>query len=113
MKLLKYLVLPLAVALFWFGSGYAAIGGLSNILPFLAPYMFQCALANVVIGLGTLVLITRTETGARLFYDGPREEEEGRGAIGIIIGTLWVAPLVFLLVGLLWWILGFFIRWLE
>jgi hypothetical protein len=113
MKPNRHIFLPLILALLWFGGGYTAMWGLSNIFPFLTPYIFECGLANVIIGLGILAFITKTEAGEQLFYYGPPQGEENGGGVAIIIAMLWAFPPVFFFMGLLWWILGFILRWFR
>jgi hypothetical protein len=42
-----------------------------------------CAWFNLIIGLVSLLLVTRSELGDRLFYEGPKGDEEGLWLIGL------------------------------
>jgi hypothetical protein len=101
---MKQYVLILALAVFWGISGLVVGLGVRAI--FGAEIVFTCALLNVIIGLLLLLLTTRNEHARRLFYEGPRGEEEGL----IPLAFLWAFPLILVFVGVLWWLLGQFFR---
>jgi hypothetical protein len=66
-------------------------------------WAINCGFANAVLGVLVLFLITRTEKGARLFYEGPGVDEEG----WIVIALAWCVPGIIFFLGLLWWGLRF------
>lgn len=86
----------LALALFWFISAYLASGAL---LPW--TWAWRCAWINVIIGLIGLLLVTRTDRGDRLFYQGPLGDEPGL----LRIALLWAIPFVGLFTAIIWWTL--------
>ncbi len=87
--------LQLTFALFWFASAYLATGALTN-----WTWTWRCAWLNLIIGLVGLLLITRTELGERIFYQGPRGDEDGLW----LVGVLWALPIVGFFLALLWWV---------
>ncbi len=100
--MLNRIKLQIALALFWFVSAYLAIGAL---LPW--SWAWNCAWINVILGLVGLLLVTRTELGERLFYEGPKGDEPGL----LQIGCLWLIPAVGLVLASIWWLmrlLGFY-----
>ena len=69
------------VAGVWAISGVLAGIGLSSY--FGGDWMVECGSLNLGIGMVLLQLVTRSEAGRKLFYDGVREEDEIN--LGIII----------------------------
>jgi hypothetical protein len=67
--------------------------------------IFQWGLIGLLIGLIGLAIVTRTERGRRMFYEGPAADEEG----DILVGCFWVIILqlfaLALLAGVIWVIL--------
>jgi hypothetical protein len=86
----------LLLALFWFGSAYVAVAALGS-----WTWAWRCAWINLILGLLGLLLATRTDEGERLFYVGPKEDEEG----SVLIAILWGIPLVVFLIASFWWML--------
>jgi len=88
----------------WFFIGFALAALMDEFVP-LPLSIFQGGLIGLLIGLIALVIVTRTERGRRMFYEGPTEEEEG----DVLVGCLWVITLelfaVALLAGVIWVIL--------
>jgi hypothetical protein len=101
---MRHFLLILALAAFWGVSGLMVGLGIRAILG--AEVVFTCALLNVIMGLLLLLLTTRSERARRIFYEGPRGNEEG--VIGLAF--LWAVPIVLVFLGLFWWALGQFLR---
>ncbi len=91
--------LQLILALFWFVSAYLAIGAL---LPW--EWAWRCAWLNLIIGMLALLGVTRTAYGNRMFYIGPKGDEDGLWAVGV----LWAIPIVILFWAAIWWGLRLF-----
>lgn len=66
-KVVKEFSLALGLATLWFISVYFAA---EVWLP--SAWAFQCGLVNAILGTLALYLVTRTEKGAEMFYEGPR-----------------------------------------
>ena len=88
-------ITQLIFAAFWFTSAYAAMTAL---LP--NECAWRCAWFNLIIGLVSLLLVTRSELGDRLFYKGPKGDERGSWLIGI----LWFIPVIIFFLAVIWWI---------
>lgn len=65
-------------------------------------WLMECGSLNMAIGMILLQLVTRSETGRRIFYEGIHEEDELH--LGIIF--LWGLPVSMTLAGVLWWLIG-------
>lgn len=90
------------LAAFWFITTFIAAGAL---IPW--EWAWRCAWLNLIIGLVSLLLLTRTELGDRMFYKGPQPGESGLWQVGL----LWAIPVVILFWAILWWVarlLGFY-----
>lgn len=90
-KVVKEFSLALGLAILWFISAYFAT---EVWLP--TTWAFQCGLVNAILGTLALYLVTRTEKGAKMFYEGP-----SNGG-WLVVGLLWSIPGVMFVVGLLW-----------
>lgn len=88
--------LQLILATFWFVSAYLAIGAL---LPW--EWAWRCAWLNLIIGLIGLLLATRTQVGDRMFYQGPKGNEDNLWQVGL----LWAIPMVIFFLAFAWWTL--------
>jgi hypothetical protein len=69
--------LQLLLALFWFVSAYLAAGAL---LPW--EWAWRCAWLNLIIGMVGLLVVTWTKFGERMFYEGPKGDEDGMHVAG-------------------------------
>lgn len=87
--------LQLTLALFWFLSAYLAMGALVS-----REWAWRCAWLNLIIGMLGLLAATRTSFGDRMFYQGPKGDEDSLW----LIGVLWALPLVGFFLALLWWV---------
>lgn len=65
-------------------------------------WLIECGSLNMAIGMVLLQLITRSEAGRKVFYEGIREEDQLH--LGLIF--LWTLPLSMALAGMLWWLVG-------
>ena len=92
--------LILLVAGVWAISGVLVGLGLSSY--FGVDWMIECGSLNLAIGMVLLQLVTRSEAGRKLFYEGIREEDQLE--LGIIL--LWAIPFAMALSGMLWWLVG-------
>ena len=90
------------VAGVWAITGVIVGLGLSSY--FSGDWMIECGSLNLGIGMVLLQLVTRSEAGRKLFYEGVREEDEIN--LGIIM--LWTLPVSMALTGVLWWLMGKF-----
>jgi len=97
--MINRLKLQLILALFWFASAYLATAAL---IPW--EWAWRCAWLNLIVGMVSLLLITRTDRGERLFYQGPADDEPG----SFIVLFLWSIPVIMLIWAILWWLM----RWL-
>jgi hypothetical protein len=102
---MRHYLLILALAAFWGISGLVVGLGVRAI--FGGEVVFTCASLNVIIGLLLLLITTRNEHARRLFYEGPRGDEEGL----VPLAFLWAVPIILVFVGVLWWLLGQFFRY--
>ena len=96
--------LQLVLALFWFLSAFLAVGALTS-----WEWGWRCAWLNLIIGMLSLLFVTRTKLGERLFYEGPRGNEDNLWQIGL----LWAIPMVIFFLAGIWWamrLLGLF-KW--
>jgi len=57
-----------------------------------------CGFINALIGAALLVMVTWTEEGAKIFYDGPGEKEGW-----LIIAVMWSIPAAIFTIAVLWW----------
>ncbi|MCL4295585.1 MAG: hypothetical protein KJ077_07650 [Anaerolineae bacterium] len=101
-KVVKDLSLAAILALLWFGSAYFAA---EVWLP--TSWAIACGFVNALIGTAALAWVTRTEEGARLFYEGPGNREGW-----IVIALLWSIPSIIAILGLIWWGLRLVLQWL-
>lgn len=98
--------LQLALAFFWFLSAYLTVGA---VLPW--EWAWRCAWFNLIIGMVSLLLITRTKEGDSIFYKGPQRDRPGL----LQVALLWAIPIAGLFIASLWWfmrLLGIF-DWLS
>jgi hypothetical protein len=100
-KIFKDLTKTVILALLWFTSAYFAAEAW---LP--TTWALNCGVINIVISMMALILIVRTEEGAKLFYDGP-----SNGG-WIIIAIVWSIPVAIFTAGIAWWIVRFVLQWL-
>ena len=70
------------------------------------PLKVILASLNVIIGILLFLGITRDPTAERIFFEGPRENEAGRPAIG----CLWLMPVSLLVLGLVMWLVAIILR---
>lgn len=107
-RLLRDLGLILVFATLWAGGGYLI--GLALEMTFLPDIPLKVILAslNVIIGLLLLKGVTHDPTAERIFYEGPRPDEEGLPAIG----CLWLLPVSLLFVGILLWLWAIILRFI-
>ena len=94
--MLNRVKLQLILASFWFVSVYLALGAL---VPW--QWAWRCAWLNLIIGMVGLLMVTRSDDGDRIFYNGPRENESGR----FIIAVLWALPAFWFAASLIWWVM--------
>ena len=94
---MKRIRLQLVLAAFWFVSAYLAA---SAVLPW-EWWAWRCAWLNLLIGMLSLLWVTRTESGDRLFYEGPKGEEDSWW----IVGALWAIPVIILSLAIVWWLM--------
>ena len=94
------------MATLWAVGGYLI--GLALEMTFFPDTPIRIILVSVNVLLGLLLLkgITRDPTAERLFYEGPRPDEEGSPAIG----CLWLLPVSLLFVGVLLWLWAVILR---
>lgn len=107
-RLLRDLGLILALAGFWAVSGYVI--GLAveiGIVPY-PPLKVILASINVILGMMLFLGITRDPTAERIFFEGPRQDEEGLPAIG----CLWAMPASLLILGLMMWFVAIILRFI-
>lgn len=98
-KLIKEFGLALALTLLWFGSAYVMAWA------FIPVWALPCGLINAGLGTMALFLTTRTERGARLFYEGPSNGGS------ITIALLWGLPVILFLWGIIGWVLNLLGFW--
>lgn len=101
---MKNVLLILALATLWWLGGWVAGAGLSAF--FGVTWALQCASLNVVAGLLMLLWITRDKEAQRIFYEGPEGNEPGMP----VIAFLWVLPLSLMFAGVIWWLMGQFLK---
>ena len=104
---LQNAVLVSLIALAWFVSGYLFAGAISVAFlsaPFFSLLAFQGAVVNTLIGLILMAVITFTERGRRLFYEGAGPE--GLTGLKILIILLLAIPVLCIVVGIVWLGLG-------
>jgi hypothetical protein len=102
---MKQYLLILVLAGFWGISGLVIGAGVDALVG--GNLMVPCASLNVIIGLLLLLMTTRSERARRIFYEGPRGNEEG--IIGLAF--LWAVPIVLVFLGIFWWVLAQFLRY--
>ncbi|MDM8520633.1 hypothetical protein QUF64_11330 [Anaerolineales bacterium HSG6] len=100
----------LVLALFWAISGYS-IGAAIETLG-IDSYSFGVIFAsiNLIIGMTLFYGITSDPTAERIFFQGPREDEEDVGYPQI--GCLWIMPLSIILFGFPLWLIIFVTRFI-
>jgi hypothetical protein len=91
----------LAYILRWFVSGYLITALVSRYveLPF---NPIQLGLFGLLIGLIGLAIVTRTERGRRMFYEGPGPDEDGDP----LIGCLWMITGYVAVIAILGWMIN-------
>jgi hypothetical protein len=90
-------------ALAWFGGGYLVGGAISTAFlngPFFSLLAFQGAVVNTLLGLILMAIITFTEPGRHLFYEG--SGPEGLTGLRLLIIFLLATPVLCAVVGLVW-----------
>ncbi len=107
-RYLRDLLLILALAGLWGGSGYA-IGASFEAVGLPWPLANIFAALNLILGMSLFLGVTKDPTAHRLFFEGPRWGEEGR----LSIGCLWVLPTGLLFLGLLMWLWAIVIRLID
>ena len=108
-RLLRDLGLILALAGLWAISGYLI--GLAieiGVIPY-PPLKVILASVNVIFGLMLFLGITRDPTAERIFFEGPRRNEEGLPAVG----CLWAMPASLLILGLMMWLVALILRFIS
>jgi len=68
----------------------------------------QFGFMSMLIGLIALASRLQTERGRRLFYEGPKSDEDG----DFLLGCLWIFPFQILLLTLVGWAGWLFAQWL-
>jgi hypothetical protein len=99
---LREMLFTLAYAAWWALSGWLFGLGVNGL--FGVEVALICAMGNVIIGLLLLLPVVGDERRRRLFFEGPREQEQSEPRIGL----LWAFPFAVLVWGLLWWVMGQF-----
>lgn len=107
-RYLRDLLLVLALATLWAGSGYAIGMGIEAMFRTGYPAGIIVVSLNVILGLSLFLGITSDPTAERIFFEGPHPNEPGL----LKIGCLWVLPLSLFIVGLMWWIVAFLVRFI-
>lgn len=100
---LKNAGLVLLIGLAWLISGYLLAGAVSVAFfsgPFFSLFSFQGALVNVLIGLILIAVITFSEQGRRLCYEGI--SAEGLSGLKLLIIFLVGLPILCVTVGIIW-----------
>ena len=98
--MLNRIKLQLILAMFWFISAYLAAGALLPSKWSAWEWAWRCAWLNLIIGLLSLLLITRTDYGDRMFYKGPQGDQPGM----IQVALLWAIPFTIFCLALIWWV---------
>lgn len=99
----------LILAGLWAGSGYL-IGAAFEYLGFNDyPLGVIVASFNTIVGMLWLKTIIRDPIGDRLFFKGPRPNEEGK----ISIGCLWMMPISLAFFSLFLWFWGILLRLVD
>jgi len=89
----------LGLALFWGISGYVIGASIEYAgVPYRAGLMF--ASVNVIMGMVLLKGVISDPFGDRMFFEGPKMDEDGDPRVG----CLWLVPMNFLLMGGLMWL---------
>ncbi len=91
-KISKEFLMALVLAGLWFASAFFATE-----VWFPTTWAFHCGMINAILGTVALYLVTRTEEGAKMFYEGP-----SNGG-WLIVGLLWSIPGVIFILGIIWW----------
>ena len=97
----KRLILPLLLASFWFFSVYLAVGAWLSWV-----WAYRCALVNLIIGMLALLLVTQDERRERLFYEGPKGDEDS----SLLIAIMWGLPFAWWGFALVWWIIRLLLK---
>jgi len=109
MKNLRDLGLILALAILWAGSGYAIGIAFKTVIGVqfttYSPRLLLGCL-NLIVGLLWLKGMISEPTTERLFFEGPKNDNEG----DIRIGCLWVAPLALLVYSGFMWLATILLR---
>ncbi len=93
------------IAALWFASGYVLVVGINAYfgIPAFALSPFLCGLGNLILGLLSLLVLTRSPKSAHLFYNRQEEEDAGSSWIGLF----WLVPPVLFLIGVVLWLRHF------
>ena len=106
---MKILLRILILAGLWAASGYL-IGTALEYLGFdYYPLGVIVASINVIIGMLWLKTIIRDPIGDRMFFEGPRPDEEG----DIRIGCLWMMPISLAFISLFLWFWAILLRLID
>lgn len=84
---MRAIALIFVVAILWAVAGILVGLGLSAYVQ--VNWIFECGSLNLAIGMIWLQIITRTEVGRRIFYEGVKEEDDDAG---LGIAFLWAIP---------------------
>jgi hypothetical protein len=107
-RLLRDLMLILALAALWASSGY--IIGIAIETTGLDVYPLRIIFAsfNLILGMGLFLGITKDPTAERFFFEGPDKDDRGQGYPQV--GCLWAMPIGLLILGLLMWFWAIVLR---
>ena len=104
----KEAVLILVLAVLWAMGGYAIGGSIIAMGLDYAPLKIIFAGINMVIGLSLFLGVTNDPTAERIFFKGPRPNEDGLPAIG----CLWVLPISVFIFGTGMWLVTIVLRFI-
>lgn len=82
---MRSILLILTVAGIWAGTGVIVGVGLSAY--FGVNWIVECGSLNLALGMIFLQLVTRSEVGRKLFYEGVREEDQLHLGIAFFVGN--------------------------
>ena len=103
---MKILLRILILAGLWAASGYLIGAALEYIGLDYYPLGVIVASINVIVGMLWLKTIIQDPIGDRMFFEGPRPNEEGK----IEIGCLWMMPISLVFISLFLWFWAILIR---
>jgi len=96
-RLLRDLILILVLASLWAISGYVIGLAIEVALIPYAPLKVIFASLNLIIGMLLFKGVVHDTTAERIFFEGPKPDEEGLPAVG----CLWIMPVSLIFVGVL------------